>query len=473
MVSIKKVNNVAMLQALIDRKKVIVTEDIIRQDLRLDDADGVDCLPTEDIFAELARLPGTNSIVPWPRLSSALSQAATKDEGEENEVPAVPTPPSLTHELTSPSQEPITSPLQPQPAPPSSPLPQTQPTITSTSDMTLLNTLLKTCTTLSYKVAAMEQDKVAQALEILKLKRRVKKLKRQRRSKSSGGCIQTGGGGGRIEEIDTDEEITLVDMEIQDDLDVELQGRLEEKDEVNASDKKVNAAKPTVFDDEEVTLTMAQTLIKMKAKKARLLDEAQELQQQYDQKQENISWNVVVEQMQEKHLDNIRKYQSLKRKPISIAQARKNMIVYLKNMAGYKIAHFKGSHSTHDTPIDDPKKMSKEDVKNILVVGITQAYQSFEDMLKDFDREDLDALWRLTKEKFSTVMPTEDKEKVLLIELKRLYEPNATEVQPLIKTLTLNVICSLLFGIERGPKREKFLLLFQDMIKDVGIHIAR
>nr|GFB38494.1 hypothetical protein [Tanacetum cinerariifolium] len=37
-------------------KKVVVTEDIIRQDLRLDDADGVECLPTEEIFAELARM---------------------------------------------------------------------------------------------------------------------------------------------------------------------------------------------------------------------------------------------------------------------------------------------------------------------------------------------------------------------------------------------------------------------------------
>nr|GFC79244.1 hypothetical protein [Tanacetum cinerariifolium] len=35
------------------------------------------------------------------------------------------------------------------------------------------------------EVAALEQDKVAQALEILKLKRRVKKLEKQRRSKSS------------------------------------------------------------------------------------------------------------------------------------------------------------------------------------------------------------------------------------------------------------------------------------------------
>nr|GEV91901.1 ribonuclease H-like domain-containing protein [Tanacetum cinerariifolium] len=48
--------------------------------------------------------------------------------------------------------------------------------------------------------------------------------------------------------------------------------RLEEKDEVNAAANEVNAVEPTVFDDKEVTMTMAQTLIKMKATKARLLD---------------------------------------------------------------------------------------------------------------------------------------------------------------------------------------------------------
>nr|GFC81594.1 hypothetical protein [Tanacetum cinerariifolium] len=131
-----------------------------------------------------------------------------------------------------------------------------------------------------------------------------------------------------------------------------------------AATKEVNATEPTMFDDKEVTMTMAQTIIKMKAEKTRLLDEkfskrlhdeeveqaaamekqekdylekAKRLQQQYDEKHENIDWNVVAEQIQEKHLDNIRKYQSLKRIPVSIAPARKNMIIYLKNMAGYKM----------------------------------------------------------------------------------------------------------------------------------------
>nr|GFD40274.1 hypothetical protein [Tanacetum cinerariifolium] len=42
-------NDVVKLRALIDENKVVVYEDIIRQDLRLDDADGVECLPNEEI----------------------------------------------------------------------------------------------------------------------------------------------------------------------------------------------------------------------------------------------------------------------------------------------------------------------------------------------------------------------------------------------------------------------------------------
>nr|GEW50511.1 hypothetical protein [Tanacetum cinerariifolium] len=55
-VAIKQVNDVTRLQALVDKKKVVVTEAVIREVLRLDDAEGVDCLPNEDIFTELARM---------------------------------------------------------------------------------------------------------------------------------------------------------------------------------------------------------------------------------------------------------------------------------------------------------------------------------------------------------------------------------------------------------------------------------
>nr|GEZ53476.1 xylulose kinase-1 [Tanacetum cinerariifolium] len=55
-VAIKKVNDVTRLQALVDKKKVVITEARIRELLRLDDAEGVNCLPNEEIFTGLARM---------------------------------------------------------------------------------------------------------------------------------------------------------------------------------------------------------------------------------------------------------------------------------------------------------------------------------------------------------------------------------------------------------------------------------
>nr|GEY43304.1 putative ribonuclease H-like domain-containing protein [Tanacetum cinerariifolium] len=50
------VNDVMRLQALVDKKKVVVMEATIRDALWLDDAECVDCLPNEEIFIELARM---------------------------------------------------------------------------------------------------------------------------------------------------------------------------------------------------------------------------------------------------------------------------------------------------------------------------------------------------------------------------------------------------------------------------------
>nr|GEW57672.1 putative ribonuclease H-like domain-containing protein [Tanacetum cinerariifolium] len=108
-VSIKKSNDVVRLQALIDKKKVIITEDTIRQALRVDDAAGVDCLPNEEIFAELARMgyeKPMNLVLSWIQLSSALPQDVkdvAEDEDDDNEVFAKPTPPSLAPATPSPS----------------------------------------------------------------------------------------------------------------------------------------------------------------------------------------------------------------------------------------------------------------------------------------------------------------------------------------------------------------------------------
>nr|GEZ85375.1 hypothetical protein [Tanacetum cinerariifolium] len=54
------------------------------------------------------------------------------------------------------------------------------------------------------------------------------------------------------------------------------------------------------------------------------------------------SKSQVKDKGKAKQSDAVRKYQALKRKHVSIAQARKNMMIYLKNMVGFKMDFFKG-----------------------------------------------------------------------------------------------------------------------------------
>nr|GEV96925.1 hypothetical protein [Tanacetum cinerariifolium] len=55
-ITVKQSTDVTRLQALVDRKKVVISEVVIREALGLDDAEGVDCLPNEEIFIGLARM---------------------------------------------------------------------------------------------------------------------------------------------------------------------------------------------------------------------------------------------------------------------------------------------------------------------------------------------------------------------------------------------------------------------------------
>ncbi|GKG30283.1 hypothetical protein Tco_0420181, partial [Tanacetum coccineum] len=53
-VKAKTINGEAQLHALVDVKKIIVTEASVRSDLQLADEEGVECLPSSTIFEQLA-----------------------------------------------------------------------------------------------------------------------------------------------------------------------------------------------------------------------------------------------------------------------------------------------------------------------------------------------------------------------------------------------------------------------------------
>ncbi|GJS68040.1 putative ribonuclease H-like domain-containing protein, partial [Tanacetum coccineum] len=73
----KIVNEEQQIQALVDKKNVIITETSIRSDLKLDDAKGIDCLPTASIFAELERMGLQEKVLDLEKAKTAQAKEIT------------------------------------------------------------------------------------------------------------------------------------------------------------------------------------------------------------------------------------------------------------------------------------------------------------------------------------------------------------------------------------------------------------
>nr|GEX16857.1 copia protein [Tanacetum cinerariifolium] len=70
---VKTINEDVQIRALVDEKKIIITEASIRCDLRLDDAEGTTCLPNAAIFRELVRMSAKTTA--WNEFSSTMASA--------------------------------------------------------------------------------------------------------------------------------------------------------------------------------------------------------------------------------------------------------------------------------------------------------------------------------------------------------------------------------------------------------------
>nr|GEU76665.1 putative nucleotidyltransferase, ribonuclease H [Tanacetum cinerariifolium] len=251
----------------------------------------------------------------------------------------------------------------------------------------------ETYASLTKKVRNLEQDKVAQAIEITKLKQRVRRLEKKRQFKSlvlkrlrkvrTAQRVESStytimddqedpSKQGGIAKIDADEDVTLeeVDAEITKDADETDKAEPVEVEEVI---KVVTAAKlitkvvttvattitvdlvpkasaarrrmgVIVQDPKEasIALVIVQSEVKSKDKgKGILVEEPKPLKRQAQIEQAeafaieleaelnaNINWNDVVDQVKRKERqDNtVKRYQALKRKHITKAQARKNIM---------------------------------------------------------------------------------------------------------------------------------------------------
>nr|GEU39488.1 hypothetical protein [Tanacetum cinerariifolium] len=219
--------------------------------------------------------------------------------------------------------------------------------------------------------------------------------------------------------------------------------------------------------------------IEMDAEYARKLQE--QINKEHKESYKNIDWNAAFDRVQSKEPQYIKRYHGMKKKPQTESEAHKNMIFYLKNTEGYKMDFFKGKKYDEILPIFQAKfdanmrflfktreEMEKEDeeiiksinetpaqkaakrrklseeaqeaddlrkrLKIIVVIDnkpkykiiraddINQFYISFTTLLKNFDREDLEALWKIVRDIFSTSKPTNFSDEYLLLTLKTMFE---------------------------------------------------
>nr|GFA47814.1 hypothetical protein [Tanacetum cinerariifolium] len=339
--------------------------------------------------------------------------------------------------------------------------------------MNLLNQFLETCATLTKKVGNLEQDKIAQAIEITKLKQRVRRLEKKRKLKASKLKRLRKG---KIAKIDAVEDVTLEEVDAEKDaketdeaepaeveevpevvtaaklitevvtiatttitaaleVDAEVQGRLlESQAQVYHLDlehaqkvlsmQKTNKAYPAEVEKvlevvtaaklmTEVVTTATTTITAASVPKASaprrrrgviiqdlkeattvslnvqsevmskdkgkgiLVEEPKPLKRQAQIEQDeafarkleaqlnaNINWNEVIEQVKrKKKQDNtVMRYQSLKRKPVTKAQAKKNMMVYLKIWLDSKWTSSKKGEKEIE---EEKSRLSKRKGKNL------------------------------------------------------------------------------------------------------------
>nr|GEX07803.1 hypothetical protein [Tanacetum cinerariifolium] len=578
-VAIKQVNDITRLQALVDKKKVVITEAVIREVLRLDDAEGVDCLPNEEIFAELVRMgyekPSTKLTIykaffssQWKFLIHTILQSLSAKRTSGNEFSSAMT--SAVICLSTGRKFNFSK------------------YIFDSLEMILLLTEMmlknhpyhlplhllphhnhfKIFHQYPRRVEHLKYDKVAQALEITKLKRRVKKLEKGNRVKvlklqmlkrvgtsqridtSEDTVMDDASNQGRIiDDLDKDDVVSLMDDKEEDKKEEEanvveddqVQGRQAEsqaeiyKIDLNhaskvlsmqedepaevqevvdvvttaklitevftAASKTVTAASTIIYAAEPqvtaATITAAPVRVDAASTRRRkgvvIRDPEKESTTSSiipaDTKSKDKGKGIMVEEpkplkkKQQVEMDEEyeRKLHAELNKDIDCdttiehaeAQARKNMIMYLKNVAGFRLDYFKGMsyddirlifevkfnsniefllkikeqmeeeesralHSINETPaqkVGKRRKLNEEvkDLKRHLEIVPDEDDDVYTEATplarKNFDREDLEALWSLVKQRLSTSKPKNFFDDFLLTTLGAMFEEPDEQAQ--------------------------------------------
>nr|GFA44584.1 hypothetical protein [Tanacetum cinerariifolium] len=231
------------------------------------------------------------------------------DDVQDQSIPS-PTPPTLPPQLTQdiPSTSQVESyPPQPQSLTPAQP---------QGADflMSVLQEALDACAALTRRVEHLEHDKVAQDLEITKLKTRVKKLERANKVKT----LKLR----RLRKVGTSQRIDAASANI-----AAVFAAIITAAPVRVAAASTRRRKGVVIRDLEKKSTI-QTLTETKSKdkgKGIMVEEP----------------NPMKKKQQDKEDPYVQRYQVMKKRLQTEAQAQRNMIMSLKNTARFRLDYFK------------------------------------------------------------------------------------------------------------------------------------
>ncbi|GJZ81381.1 hypothetical protein Tco_0646375 [Tanacetum coccineum] len=185
--------------------------------------------------------------------------------------------------------------------------------------------------------------------------------------------------------------------------------------------------------------------------------QAREQEELTDEEKERLF--VELLEKRKKHFAALRA-QEKRNKPPTKAQKKSTMSTYLKHMAGYKQSQLKNKSFVEiqklfdkamtrvnmfvDKDIELVKESSKKAEAEIAkersskeqihrkgrkgyyeimrADGSTKTYLLFSQLLKEFDIEDMENVWKLVKEKHVNTRPEEGYERVLWGDLKTMFE---------------------------------------------------
>nr|GEU78241.1 hypothetical protein [Tanacetum cinerariifolium] len=450
----KNINGEAQIHAKVDAKKVIISEASIRIDLRFGDEGGINCFSNEVILEQLTligfvqvflnnQLEGIDNhtrtyVIPsdtenvfgnMRRVGKDFSGKITplfltmmvQAQEEIGKGYADPTDPHHTPTITQPSTSKPQKKQKPR-KPRRRDTKETQPSSPTTNvedeafneenvskhsndplhsgkDRIQLKELMEICTNLQQRFFDLETTKTSQAQEITSLKKRVKRLEKKRRLRTHG--LKRLYKVGLSASVDSSTDKESLGKE-----DASKQGRISDID-VNQDIYLVNVHRDeNIFgvNDQNDTL---------------MFDYNKDLQGRYSSK---VDADYQLAARKEEQTT----YQSLTKEYYEYLSEEYGWITELVEESTKKdnvetVQESSSKRARDDLDQERSKKQKVEDDKES-----TKLKQCLKIILYDgdenFDREDLEVLWRLVKDRFIKTKPVDDMDSFLLHTLKTMFE---------------------------------------------------